>query len=347
MAKTKVLIVDDSALIRQILAAVFRSDPEIDLVGEAADPYVAWEMIKATKPDVLTLDVEMPRMDGLSFLAKLMAARPTPVVMISSLTERSCETTLRALELGAVDFITKPKLDVRRGMGELAADILDRVKGAARVRPRPRPIHGPAAVRPATSDAMIRTTDTVIAIGASTGGTEALCEVLTGLPAHANGIVIVQHMPEKFTKSFAERLDSLTKIRVREAKDGDRIHTGLALVAPGGRHMEVKRSGAEYSVRVFDGETVNRHRPSVEVLFRSCARWVGRNAVGVMLTGMGGDGAEGMAEMRRAGAYTIAQNEETCVVFGMPKVAIEKGGVEDVLPLDRIAQAIMNRTANV
>lgn len=349
MTKTRVLIIDDSALMRNLLKDILSSDPEIEVVATASDPYMGWEQIKLTKPDVITLDVEMPRMDGVSFLGRLMAARPTPVVMISSLTERGCATTLQALELGAVDFVTKPKLDMKHGTALLADEILAKVKGARTAVPRPRP--GLAAAQPvakkANTEAMAKTTDMVIAIGASTGGTEAVKDVLTQLPADCHGIVITQHMPPTFTKSFADRLNGLCQIDVKEAVDGDRIRPGLALIAPGGFQMEITRSGAVYSVKVFDGEPVNRHKPSVDVLFDSVARYAGSNAIGVILTGMGGDGGAGMKKMHDAGAHTIAQDEKTSVVFGMPKVAIEKGGVDVILPLDRIASHMMSHLSKV
>jgi len=343
--KTKVLIVDDSALMRQILTEILSRDPSLQVVGAAADPYLARDKILRLAPDVVTLDVEMPRMDGLTFLEKLMRAHPLPVVMVSSLTGRGCETTLRALELGAIDFVTKPKLDVQTGTMQMAQEIVEKVKAAARAKVRVArrlPVSKPES-QPAPSSAALafRATHKVVAIGASTGGTEAIREVLTRLPADAPGIVMVQHMPEKFTASFAERLNSLAKVSVAEARDGDRILPGHALLAPGNFHMDVVRSGAEYRVRVFQTEPVNRHRPSVDVLFASCARQLGANAVGVILTGMGADGAKEMASMRRAGAHTIAQDEESCVVFGMPKEAIEMGGAAEILPLDRISAGIL------
>ena len=337
MPKIKVLIVDDSAVIRQILKEILSRDPCIEVVGVASDPLAARDKILRLQPDVLTLDVEMPRMDGLTFLEKLMRAHPMPVVMISSLTDRGCETTLRALELGAVDFVSKPKVDVADGTVLLADEILDKVKAAAQARimgVRKKLAASPH--RPMLSQALIQSTHQVIAVGASTGGTEALREVLEPLPPDSPGIVMVQHMPEKFTRSFADRLDSLCRIRVKEAQDGDRILPGHALLAPGNFHMEVLRSGAEYRVRVFAGDPVNRHRPSVDVLFHSCARYLGSNAVGVILTGMGADGARGLREMRDAGARTIAQDEASCVVFGMPKEAIALGAAEEILPLNQI-----------
>jgi two-component system chemotaxis response regulator CheB len=348
--KTKVLIVDDSALMRQILSEILSRDPALEVVGMAADPYIAREKILRLAPDVITLDVEMPRMDGLTFLEKLMRAHPMPVVMVSSLTEGGCDTTLRALELGATDFVTKPKLDLQSGTLQMAQEIVDKVKSAARAKVRlGHRISGikPPSLQLAPPPAALtfRATHKVVAIGASTGGTEAIREVLTRLPADSPGIVMVQHMPEKFTTSFAERLNSLSRIHVSEAHDGDRVLPGHALLAPGNFHMELARSGAEYRVRVFTGEPVNRHRPSVDVLFASCARQMGANAVGVILTGMGADGAREMASMRRAGAHTIAQDEESCVVFGMPKEAIAMGGASEVLPLDRISNAILRAVA--
>jgi two-component system chemotaxis response regulator CheB len=346
----KVLAVDDSALMRQLIAEIVRGDPGLELVGTAGDPYVAWEKIQRLNPDVLTLDVEMPRMDGLTFLEKLMRLRPMPVVMLSSLTERGCETTLRALELGAVDFVTKPRVDVRDGTLDVADLLRQKLRAAARatVRRRPtpaapaRPPAHPAPARPAAPAGApaFRATHGVLAVGASTGGTEALRELLGALPADAPGAVVVLHMPEQFTRSYAARLDGLCAMRVKEAADGDRILPGHVLLAPGNFHMEVQRSGASYTVRVRDGEPVRRHRPSVDVLFDSCAAALGRNAVGVILTGMGDDGARGLRAMRDAGARTIAQDEASCVVFGMPKEAIARGGAEEVLPLGAIAGAL-------
>lgn len=343
MAKTRVLIIDDSALMRQLLSEILSSDPEIEVVGSASDPYIARDKILRMKPDVLTLDVEMPRMDGITFLDKLMRGHPMPVVMVSSLTEKGCETTLRSLELGAVDFVTKPKLDIKTGTLELADEILAKVKAAAgaKLAHKRHVARSPAPV--VRSQAMIKSTHHVIAIGASTGGTEALREVLTVLPADSPGIVIVQHMPAAFTMAFARRLDSLSNISVREASDGDRILPGHALIAPGGYHMEVLRNGAEYRVRVFMADPVNRHRPSVDVLFNSCAKYLGGNGIGVILTGMGDDGAKGMLAMRNAGAYTIAQDEASCVVFGMPREAIALGGACEIASLSRIPASMLRR----
>ncbi|MGE0760419.1 MAG: chemotaxis response regulator protein-glutamate methylesterase [Pirellulaceae bacterium] len=341
MSRIRVLIVDDSALMRQVLSHVLGQDSEIEVVGTAGDPYQAWDKIQQTAPQVVTLDVEMPRMDGLTFLEKLMLARPTPVVMISSLTESGCQTTFRALELGAVDFVTKPKLDVRTGTLDLAQEIVAKVKGAARAKPRRTPAAraGRVPTRP-TSGGLIQSTHCVVAIGASTGGTEALYELLRELPPDFPGVAIVQHMPSGYTKSFAERLDKACRIRVHEARDGMRILPGMAVLAPGDFHLEVQRSGAAYLAKVTRAPPVNRFRPSVDVLFTSCARNLGRHTVGVILTGMGRDGAAGMRAMFDAGAHTIAQDEASCVVFGMPKEAIAAGGVRDVLPLERIGDRL-------
>lgn len=339
MRKTRVLVIDDSALMRQLLTDMLATDPELEVVGAAADPYAAWDRMKELCPDVLTLDVEMPRMDGLTFLGRLMAHRPLPVVMVSSLTERGCETTFRALELGAVDFVTKPRLDVTKGTLALAEELVAKVKAAARARPRARTAPPP---RPAVGS--FRATHKVIAIGASTGGCEALATVLGALPPDSPGVVAVIHMPEGFTKSFAARLDKSCAVRVSEAKDGDRVVPGHVLLAPGNFHMSVVRSGAVALVRVTGGEPVNRHRPSVDVLFESCARNLGPDAVGAILTGMGDDGARGLLAMRRAGALTAAQDEATCVVFGMPKEAIALGAATEVLPLDRIPAFVLRAT---
>lgn len=343
--RLKVLIVDDSALMRQLLTQILASDPEIEVVGTAADPYAAREKIKALHPDVLTLDIAMPRMDGLTFLEKLMRGHPMPVIMISSLTARGADATLRALSLGAIDYVSKPKLDVSSGTIEQAEEIVAIVKAAAKAGVRRAAVSGKA--RPPSMEKTCRfpVTDKVVAIGASTGGTEALKELLMRLPADFPGIVIVQHMPEAYTRQFAARLDSLSKIRVKEAKDGDRVLTGHALLAPGGHHMAVVRRGAERAVHVYRGERVNRHLPSVDVLFSSCARSLGENALGVLLTGMGADGAKGMLEMKQAAAFTIAQDESTSVVFGMPREAILLNAVDKVLPLDRIPDVLLERLA--
>jgi two-component system chemotaxis response regulator CheB len=352
MGKIRVLTVDDSALMRQVLATLLSNDPEIEVVGSAPDPYIAREKIKALNPDVLTLDVEMPKMDGLTFLEKLMRGHPMPVVMVSSLTEAGCETTLRALELGAVDFIAKPKIDLRAGMEEIAQDLIAKVKAAA-VAKVSKPVDGQAspAHRPfplglsPSEGAMIKTTDTIIAIGSSTGGTEAVKRILEVLPPDTPPILITQHMPERFTKSWADRLHKFCRISVKEAEDGDSVLPGHALIAPGNHHMTLARSGARYSVKINQDAPVNRHRPSVDVLFDSVARNAGRNAVGVILTGMGGDGAKGLLAMKQAGAYTIAQDEASCVVFGMPKEAIKLGAAEEILPLSDIAGAVLTHVS--
>lgn len=355
--KIKVLIVDDSAVVRQALSAVFSSDKEIEVIGTAADPYYAAQKIQKNLPDVITLDIEMPRMDGLTFLKKIMNQHPIPVVIISSLTISGTETAMKALEFGAVDIITKPQLSSREFFEESRIRLCDVVKAAASAKLKKMRSSRPAApesirVEPKyTADAvipkshanlsMIKTTEVVIAIGASTGGTEALRELLEVLPADSPGIVIVQHMPEIFTRSFAQRLDEICKITVKEAENGDSVIRGRALIAPGNKHTLLKRSGARYYVEVKDGPLVNRHRPSVDVLFRSTARYAGKNAVGVIMTGMGSDGAKGLLEMKEAGARTAAQDEKTCVVFGMPKEAIKLGAAEKILPLSRLPEFIL------
>jgi len=339
----KVLIVDDSALMRQLLTQILGSDPELEVIGTAGDPFAAREKIKTLNPDVLTLDIEMPRMDGLTFLEKLMRGHPMPVVMISSLTSKGADTTFRALSLGAIDYVSKPKVDLSNGTVEQAAEIIAKVKAAARARVRRTPIQAPPSAALNGKKYQFSATHKVVAIGASTGGTEALKQLLAPLPADFPGIVIVQHMPEAFTHQFAERLDSLCKIRVKEAQDTDRILPGHALLAPGGHQMAVVRRGMEYAVHVYRGERVNLHLPSVDVLFSSCARNMGRNALGVLLTGMGADGARGMLEMKEAGAQNIAQDESTCVVFGMPREAILLNAVDQVLPLDQIPAALLKR----
>lgn len=341
----KVLIVDDSALMRQLLSQIINSDPELEVIGTAGDPYVARDKIKELKPDVLTLDIEMPRMDGLTFLEKIMRGHSMPVVMISSLTSKGADTTLRALSLGAIDYVSKPKVDVSNGTVEQAEEIIAKVKAAVRAKVRqPLASKAPAALLPGKTY-HFSATHKIVAIGASTGGTEALKELLSPLPADFPGIVIVQHMPETFTRQFAERLDSLCKIRVKEAQEGNRILPGHALLAPGGHHMAVVCKGMEYAVHVYRGERVNRHLPSVDVLFSSCARSMGKNALGVMLTGMGADGSKGMFEMKQAGAFNIAQDESTSVVFGMPREAILLGAVDRVLPLDQIPNGLLQRLA--
>ena len=343
MAKRiRVLVVDDSALMRQVMGSLLARDPGIEIVGTAGDPYVARDKIRELQPDVLTLDIEMPRMDGLSFLEKLMRVHPMPVVMVSSVTAAGCTTTLRALELGAIDFVTKPHTDLRERMADLAQEIIDKIKVAASARVRrrlPAPPMLPYA-RPMVPLAP-RVTGQVIAVGASTGGTEALLHFLTALPVDAPGVVVVQHMPEHFTTAFAARLDRLCTVRVKEAVDGDRVLAGHALIAPGNRHMRVAPDGRSYRVCLSSEAPVNRHRPAVDVLFHSCAEYVRAHAVGVIMTGMGDDGARGLLAMRKAGALTLAQDEESCVVFGMPKVAVDLGAADEVLPLSRLAGAAL------
>ncbi|MBU4435657.1 MAG: chemotaxis response regulator protein-glutamate methylesterase [bacterium] len=360
--KIRVLIIDDSATVRQTLAAILESDPQIEVIGVASDPFVAAKRISEEIPDVITLDVEMPRMDGITFLRKLMAQRPIPVVMCSSLTEAGSETLLQALEAGAVDIILKPKVGVADHLMESKIRICDAVKAAAGARlagskrliPQlPRSLHEPekkltadAMLPPAKAGrAMARTTESIVCVGASTGGTEALRVLLEALPPDCPGMVIVQHMPEKFTASFARRLDSLCAVEVKEAEDGDTVRRGRVLIAPGNKHTLLERSGARYYVSVKDGPLVSRHRPSVDVLFRSATRSAGSNAVGVIMTGMGDDGARGMAEMKQAGAFTLAQDEATSVVFGMPKEAIALGGVDRVVPLQNLTMEVL-RAAN-
>jgi two-component system chemotaxis response regulator CheB len=346
MRKTRVLVIDDSALMRQLLTELLSADRDVEVVGSAADPYSAWDKIKQLAPDVLTLDVEMPRMDGLTFLDKLTSVRPTPVIMVSALTERGCEVTLKALELGAVDFVTKPKIDLTTGTVALAEELVAKVKAAAGVRVRRlawRPSGQPRAGGARPDLGTLRITEKVLAIGASTGGTQALLEVLGSLPPDAPGTVAVIHMPEGFTRSYARRLDGACQVRVSEARDGDRVLPGHVLIAPGNFHLSVVRSGAQFLARVSGGEPVNRHRPSVDVLFESCARALGANAIGVILTGMGGDGARGLLAMRRAGAYTVAQDEATCAVFGMPREAIALGAVDEVAPLGEVAGLVLRR----
>jgi two-component system, chemotaxis family, protein-glutamate methylesterase/glutaminase len=342
--KIRVLIVDDSALIRGLLTEILSSDSAIEVVGIAPDPYIARDKIKSLNPDVLTLDVEMPKMDGLTFLQKLMSGRPMPVVMISSLTEQGAATTLQALEAGAVDFVTKPTVDIQNGLEDLAQQITSKVKIAAQatVKKRTPVVNCADRIKElASQSAMIKTTDTIIAIGASTGGTEALRELLEVLPPNTPPIVITQHMPERFTKTFADRLNELCQIGVKEAQEGDSVIPGQALVAPGNYHMELRRSGAKYYVTLTQAPPVNRHRPSVDVMFGSVGQYAGANSVGVILTGMGNDGAAGMVKMKHAGAFTLAQDEGSCVVFGMPKEAIKAGGVDKVLPLSEIPGAVL------
>lgn len=351
--KTRVVVVDDSALVRSLLTEIINRQPDMQCVGAASDPFAAREMIRTLNPDVITLDVEMPRMDGIDFLSKLMRLRPMPVVMVSTLTERGADVTLRALELGAVDFVAKPKIGVADGLRLLAQDITDKVRIAAKAHLRRLQVSPPASEAnaegaPARATAPVAnlgrlSTEKIVFIGASTGGTEATKEVLMNLPPDAPAVVITQHMPAGFTRSYAARLDGLCKIRVAEARDGERILPGHAYIAPGGLHLSVERSGANYIARVQDGDPVNRHKPSVEVLFKSAARVVGPNALALMLTGMGADGAKAMKEMRDAGSYNYCQDEATCVVFGMPREAIAAGAAHEVLPLAQIAPKLIER----
>jgi two-component system, chemotaxis family, protein-glutamate methylesterase/glutaminase len=342
MAKIKVLIVDDSALIRGVMKEIINSQPDMEVVGVAPDPLVARDLIKQTNPDVLTLDVEMPKMDGLDFLERLMRLRPMPVLMVSSLTERGSEITMRALELGAVDFVTKPKVSIQSGMLEYTDLIAEKIRIASHARIKPRT---PPGAQPTGTLAPLRnpftSSEKLIIIGASTGGTEAIKEFLVQLPPDCPGILITQHMPEGFTRSFANRLDKLCKISVKEAEGGERVLPGHAYLAPGHSHLMLVRSGANYMTRLDQGPPVNRHRPSVDVLFSSAAASAGKNAVGVILTGMGKDGAAGMLEMQKAGAYNLAQDEASCVVFGMPKEAIAIGATHDVAPLQELPGRVL------
>ena len=349
--KIRVLIVDDSALVRQALIEVLSLDSDIEVMAAAADPYQAAAYIAEEVPDVITLDIEMPRMDGLTFLKKIMSQHPIPVIICSTLTESGSETTLRALEYGAVDIVTKPKIGTKQFLEESRIRLCDSVKAAARAKMRRKPLAPAIKVEPKltadavlpgpTGKAMFGTTEKVVLVGASTGGTEALRVFLEALPRDCPGIAIVQHMPEKFTAAFANRLNSICKVAVKEAQDNDTVLRGQVLIAPGNKHMLLKRSGARYYVEIKDGPLVRRHRPSVDVLFRSGARYAGKNAVGVIMTGMGDDGAEGLREMKEAGAYTIAQDEASCVVFGMPQEAIKLGGVDRVISLDDIAPEVL------
>ncbi|MDY0397985.1 MAG: chemotaxis response regulator protein-glutamate methylesterase [Desulfuromonas thiophila] len=348
--KIRVLIVDDAAVVREALSSILASDPQIEVMATAGDPFIAAARMKEQIPDVITLDVEMPRMDGLTFLKKIMTQHPIPVVMCSSLTAQGSETALRALEYGAVDIITKPQLGTKQFLEESRVRICDAVKAAAQARLRPtgRPsltvapkLTADAVLEKGSSRALVQTTEKVVVVGASTGGTEALREFLLQFPADAPGIVIVQHMPENFTAAFARRLDGLCRLSVKEAADGDSVIRGRALIAPGNRHTLLKRSGARYYVEIKDGPLVSRHRPSVDVLFRSAARYAGKNAIGVIMTGMGDDGARGMKEMKEAGAATLAQDEASCVVYGMPKEAVKAGGVDLSLPLDQLAAKVL------
>ncbi len=354
--KISVLLVDDSAVVRQVLLAILNDTPDIHVMGAASDPIFAMDKLAREWPDVIVLDVEMPRMDGITFLKKIMSERPTPVVICSSLTQKGAETSLQAMSAGAVEVITKPTTGLKNFLLESAAELVAAIRAAANANVRnlgkrhPAPVLAPAtrlsadAVLPAAhGNAMAQTTERIVAMGTSTGGTQALEAVLTALPRVCPGMVIVQHMPEKFTASFAERLNGLCQIEVREAKNNDRILPGLALIAPGGKHMMVTRSGAYYHVQVIDGPLVNRHRPSVDVLFRSVARFAGKNATGIIMTGMGDDGARGLKEMLDAGSSTVAQDEASCVVFGMPKEAIKLNAAQRIMALHDIPQAILHK----
>jgi len=345
MGKIRVLVIDDSALMRKVLSEIINREPDMEAIGAAPDPLIAREMIRNLNPDVLTLDIEMPRMDGLDFLERLMRLRPMPVVMVSTLTERGSEAAFQAIELGAVDFVAKPKMGAANAIQDYAVEISDKIRAAAAARigrapaqqrdvpkPPPRPSHHRLA-----------STEKIIVIGASTGGTEAIKDVLVQMPADAPGILVTQHMPEGFTRSFAARLDGLCKVAVKEAEDGERVLPGHAYIAPGHSHLLLRKSGANYITQLSQSDPVNRHRPSVDVLFHSAAECAGKNVIGVILTGMGKDGAAGMLELRRAGAYTYAQDKDSCVVYGMPKEAVAVGGVEEVLPLEDIAGAVLER----
>lgn len=362
--KIRVIVVDDSALVRSLLSEIINRQGDMECIGTASDPLIAREMIRELNPDVITLDVEMPRMDGIDFLGRLMRLRPMPVVMISTLTERGAEVTMRALELGAVDFVAKPRVGLASGLNELASQIVDKIRVAAVAQVRRLPAaaaasagastHGQSAggsraapAAPAAPTLLGRlSTEKIICIGASTGGTEAIREVLVPMPADAPAIVITQHMPPGFTSSFAARLDSLCRISVAEARHGGRILPGHAYIAPGGRQFRIDRSGSNYVAVVEDTEPVNRHKPSVEVLFKSAARVLGPNAIGVMLTGMGADGAQAMREMKDAGSYNYVQDEASCVVFGMPRMAIQAGAAHEILPLKQITPALLTRLAS-
>ncbi len=356
--KIRVLIVDDSAIVRQSLTEILSSDPEIEIVGTASDPYMAVEQIKNVVPDVITLDIEMPKMDGITFLKKIMSQHPIPVIIISTLTSKGTETALSALESGAVEVVLKPQLHTSEQRKEAAMILVDKVKAASHAvihRRRAGLARAPKSVKPKlTADAvlpqpdfrsssLVKTTEKVVAVGASTGGTEALKTFLESFPLDSPGIVIVQHMPELFTKQFADRLNEQCKITVKEAENGDTVLRGQALISPGNKHMLLKRSGAKYYVEVTEGPLVNRHRPSVDVLFRSAARYAGKNSVGVIMTGMGNDGAQGLLEMKNSGAFTIAQNEKTCIVFGMPKEAIKLNAVNKVMSIYSIAYEVQHQ----
>ena len=349
--RIKVMVVDDSAVVRQVVTAMLNEDSEIEVIAAVADPLLAMARMQTQWPDVIVLDIEMPRMDGITFLKKIMAERPTPVVICSTLTEKGAQTSMAALAAGAVAIITKPKIGLKQFLNDSSDDLLGAVKAAAHANVRKlQPVqviekHTADVILPAADgrSAMLQTTERIVALGTSTGGTQALEVVLRALPRVCPGIVIVQHMPEKFTAEFANRLNTLCQIAVKEAQHNDRVVPGQALIAPGGKHMLLRRNGAQYFVDVIDGPLVNRHRPSVDVLFRSVAKFAGANALGVIMTGMGDDGASGLLEMRKAGARTVAQDEESCVVFGMPKEAIKRGAVEKTVSLGAIGREIMQQ----
>ncbi len=347
--KTKVLVIDDSALIRSLLTEIINDTKDLEVVGAAPDPLVAREMIKQLNPDVLTLDVEMPRMDGLDFLEKLMRLRPTPVLMVSTLTEKGSEITLRALELGATDFVTKPKMGITQGMQQYADEITDKIRTAAKAKVSTLQSIAKASSSDSPAPTAIRnpliSSEKLLIIGASTGGTEAIKSFLMQMPSDCPGVLITQHMPAGFTKSFASRLDSLCKISVKEAVDGERILPGHAYIAPGDQHLLLARSGANYVTRLSDSEPVNRHKPSVDVLFDSAAANAGKNAIGIIMTGMGKDGAVGMLRMKEAGSYNFAQNEESCVVYGMPREAVAHGGVNEVAHLKELPKLVLHYLA--
>ncbi len=353
MKKTKVLIIDDSALVRKLLREILSSDPMIEVVGTAPDPIIAIRKIKSLAPDVITLDIEMPKMDGLTFLAKLMRSHPIPVVMISSLTQRGAEATMKALSLGAIDFLAKPTVKLSEGIEDLRTELITKVKAACGAKIKKAiappmldipPKLGMDAIIKAQKISPAREGEQILVIGASTGGTVAIEQILNKLPADAPPTLIVQHMPPVFTNSFANRLDTLSQMNVIEAHDNDLLKRGVAFIAPGGKHMILNNGPRGYYVTIKDGPPVNRHKPSVDVLFRSAANTLGSNAVGIILTGMGDDGARGLKEMKNAGAFTIAQDEDSCVVFGMPKVAIEMGAVQRVVPLASIAHSALSLT---
>ncbi|MDD2692981.1 MAG: chemotaxis response regulator protein-glutamate methylesterase [Simplicispira sp.] len=351
MKRIQVLVVDDSAVVRQVVSALLAQDPDIEVMAAVADPILAMSRMATQWPDVIVLDIEMPRMDGITFLKKIMAERPTPVVICSTLTDRGTETSLAALAAGAVAIITKPKIGLKQFLSDASEDLTSAVKAAAKANVRRLQVtskHTADVILPPAEpsrQAMIQTTERVVALGTSTGGTQALELVLTALPRVSPGIVIVQHMPEQFTAAFASRLNGLCQIEVKEAQNNDLVIQGRALIAPGGKHMLLRRNGAQYFVEVVDGPLVNRHRPSVDVLFRSVAKCAGANALGVIMTGMGDDGAVGLLEMRKAGAQTLAQDEKSCVVYGMPKEAFKRGAVGRFVPLEGIAREIQTQLA--